>query len=117
MLLGNVYVSNQSGNNTNFVFAGTAEGDPDLAMYRGSTYRVVNATEPAVDFWFKYRNLPGEEHAIPNHISTAIDATRNGATSDRITLAVPEDAPDVLYYRSDMHPEMSGVIYVFDPPQ
>ncbi len=116
-VLTNIFVVNLGGRSEDFRFGTIVVGDPNLRLVRGRTYRFINITEPAVDFWIKYRNLPGEEHALPKHYILGREPTsRNGATSDPITFIVPDDAPNILYYRSDMQPAMNGVFYIVDGP-
>lgn len=105
----NVFFGNDEGASQDF---STVDGpDADFYLVRGNSYILWNATEPAVDLWIKTVDQPGIRFAID---PLTYQAAGNGRTNGRMTFTVPLDAPNILYYRSDMAPEMGGVFLVLD---
>jgi hypothetical protein len=94
------------GDNRAFLF--TPDGltrNPAITLYRGQTYRfeIDTPTEP---FSIKFQRETGTENRYPG-----IDyAVENGV----ITLTVPLQSPDVLYYVSENSIDTSGLIKIFD---
>jgi hypothetical protein len=104
------FVTNHEGASQDFTISVYGQ-DPDLYVVRGETYLIENATNPAVDFSVKVADVSSDYFLVD---AVDYDTFRNGATADRIRFTIPMDAPNVLYYRSDLAPEMGGVLYVLD---
>jgi len=104
------FVSNQS--NEGFIFSGeefiNASGiNPQLTLDRGKTYEFII-------------NTPGFPFSIKTTDETGLNFSNrfyNGVKNQNIelgvlTFQVPEEAPDVLYYMSELQQNMVGIINV-----
>ena len=79
--------------------------NPSLTFCRGSTYVfAVNAT--GHPFYVKTVQGTGTGNAYGSGV------TGNGATAGNVTIAVPSDAPDTLFYDCSLHAAMSGAIHI-----
>lgn len=86
------------------------ESNPTLTLERGQTYEFdINA--PGHPFWIKIDPTTGTGDVFNDGV------TGNGETSGTLTFAVPESAPDTLYYICQFHGAMVGTIEITDAPQ
>ena len=84
-----------------------AVNDPTLYLLRGKTYNFVNGNSSGAHP-FRIQSVAGAGGAEYN-----TGVTNNaGAGGSTIVFAVPQDAPDVLYYICTSHPAMNGVFYM-----
>ena len=84
-----------------------AVNDPTLYLLRGKTYNFVNGNSSGAHP-FRIQSVAG---AGGTEYNTGV--TNNaGAGGSTIVFAVPQDAPDVLYYICTSHPAMNGVFYM-----
>ncbi len=82
--------------------------NPTLTLARGNTYVFnLNLTLPS-PFWIKTSPTTGRGEIYSSGVS------RNGSNSGLVTFVVPEDAPDVLYYASEINPSMQGRLQIVD---
>jgi len=87
-------------------------GNPDLTLYTGQTYTFQVNTNGIHPFWIK--TAPGAG-TLNGYMGTGLSA--NGvAAATTVTFAVPNDAPDTLYYNCGNHPEMQGIINIIVDP-
>ncbi len=104
----NYNVTNQG--STAYVFNGQGLSDvnnPALTLKRGETYTfTINA--PGHPFYIKDVKGTGTSNAY------SAGVTNNGAINGTVTLTIPMDAPDTLYYNCEFHSLMTGVITVTD---
>lgn len=84
------------------------QSNPGLTLQRGRTYTfAVNAS--GHPFWIKTVQGAGNLNGYSG-------AANNGVQIGTVTLTLPADAPGTLYYNCQIHPAMTGVITVVDPP-
>jgi len=83
--------------------------NPGLTLHRGKTYTFA-ITATGHPFWIK--TVPGT--GTGNGYTTGV--ATNGLQSGTLTLVLPSNAPDTLYYNCQFHAPMTGVITVIDPP-
>ena len=82
---------------------------PNLTLFRGKSYNFnLNGTVSVSPFWIKTIASIGTGNAFNTGV------TGNGSQSGTITFAVPNSAPDILYYGSQNNEEMWGRIFIFD---
>jgi hypothetical protein len=82
---------------------------PNLTLFRGQSYTFnLNGTVAGSPFWIKTIPSIGTGNAFNTGV------TGNGSQSGTITFAVPNSAPDILYYGSQNNEEMWGQIFIFD---
>jgi hypothetical protein len=82
---------------------------PNLTLFRGQSYTFnLNGTVAGSPFWIKTIASIGTGNAFNTGV------TGNGSQSGTITFAVPNSAPDILYYGSQNNEEMWGQIFIFD---
>ena len=93
-----------SNGTSSFLFNGA--DNPTLSLVRGFTYRFA-VTSTGDPLWIKTDQSDGSANAYANVLN-------NGTDAGTITFAVPVDAPDTLYYKSQNHSGMTGIIYVKD---
>jgi len=79
--------------------------NPSLTFCRGSTY-VFAVNAPGHPFYVKTVNSTGTADAYSSGVSG------NGATAGNVTIDVPSNAPDTLFYACSVHAAMSGTIHV-----
>ena len=84
-----------------------AVNDPTLYLTRGKTYRFVNGNSSGAHP-FRIQSVAG---AGGTEYNTGV-TNNSGAGGSTIVFAVPQDAPDVLYYICTSHPAMNGVFYM-----
>jgi hypothetical protein len=85
------------------------QANPTLLLTRGRTY-VFAVNAPGHPFWIKTAPGTGTANAYATGISN------NGIETGNLTFAVPQSAPDFLYYSCEIHSAMQGVILISDPP-
>jgi hypothetical protein len=82
--------------------------NPVLALVRGQTYTfAINA--PGHPFWIKTAQITGTGSAFNTGV------TNNGITSGTLTFAVPQAAPNTLFYACQIHAAMSNQIHIANP--
>ncbi len=84
-----------------------AVNDPTLYLLRGKTYNFVNGNSSGAHP-FRIQSVAG---AGGTEYNTGV-TNNSGAGGSTIVFAVPQDAPDVLYYICTSHPAMNGVFYM-----
>lgn len=91
---------------------GAASGNPALEVLTGSTYTFNVTTTFIHPFWIDQApGIGGSLAAQPYPIGSSL--SNNGVTtSSTITMNLPADAPDVLYYACGSHASMTGTITV-----
>ena len=78
---------------------------PAIKLKRGTTYSFeIDAS--GHPFWIKTAESWGKGDAFTNGV------TGNGLTTGTITFTVPKDAPDLLFYNCEVHPNMHGRIEI-----
>ncbi len=84
--------------------------DPELTLVRGFTY-FFNVDAPIHPFYITttFNNAFGR-------VTWDDGVTNQGATVGTVTFAVPNSAPDTLYYQCGAHNAMWGVLNIIDPP-
>ena len=82
--------------------------NPTLKLVRGNTYVFTMNLKNAYSFYIKTEASLG----TTNLYSTGV--TNNGASTGTITFTVPQDAPNTLYYCSDVIRNLRGTIDVVD---
>ena len=89
-----------------------ATGNPTLVVMTGQTYSFQITTNLGHPFWIDQSpGLGGSLGTNPYPVGAALSA--NGATSSTtITMDLPADAPDSLYYACGSHSSMHGTIMV-----
>lgn len=113
----NVSVSNLIINNAYLHYTINGFDQPTLPLFRGQTYTFNLATSVVGQpFWIKTIATTGSGNAFNTGV------TGNGSQSGTITFAVPNSAPDVLYYGSQNNSGMFGKIVITNgipsaPPQ
>lgn len=84
------------------------EPNPTLTLIRGNTYVFNLVTNGIYPFWIKTSPTVGRGEQYNDGV------TRNGAVEGLVTIVVPQDAPDVLYYASENEPNMQGQLNVIN---
>ena len=86
------------------------ESNPTLILERGQSY-VFEINASGHPFWIKTAPSTGTGDVFSDGI------TGNGVSVGTLTFAVPETAPDTLYYICQFHGPMVGTIEIIDAPQ
>ena len=97
-----------------YTFSGAAKGDnPQLGpFYRGGTY-TFNVSAVGHPFYFTTDN--GTNFSAGTYFGEYTDGvTGSRSDSGTVTIVVPSDAPDTLYYQCGNHSAMRGAITVKD---
>ena len=97
-----------------YTFSGAARGDnPNIGpMYRGGTY-TFNVSATGHPFYFTTDN--GTNFSTGTYFGEYTDGVTGSRTDDgTVTIVVPNDAPDTLYYQCGNHNVMRGAITVKD---
>ncbi|MFX0557493.1 hypothetical protein ACOCEA_11890 [Maribacter sp. CXY002] len=97
-------------NATAYIFNGnglTNSSNPNLTLKRGNTY-VFNVQTPGHPFLIKTDQSIGTDNTYDSGV------TNNGASTGNITIVVPNDAPNVLYYVCELHSPMTGTFNITD---
>ncbi len=83
--------------------------NPGLTLQRGKTYTFAlnNSGHP---FWIK----TVQDIGTANGYSAGV--ANNGLQSGTLTLIVPTNAPNTLFYNCQFHSSMTGTITIIDPP-
>ena len=83
--------------------------NPALTLYRGQTYN-FEIKSPGEPFSIKTSRVggPADRYTEGGFVS------KHGVTNGIITFTVPVDAPDILYYVSELDPDLGGLIKVLD---
>lgn len=86
--------------------------NPTLVVLTGSTYTFDVTTSTIHPFWIdRAPGLGGSVAADPYPVGDALSG--NGVTATAtITMNLPADAPDTLYYACGFHAPMTGAILV-----
>ena len=94
------------------VDGGGATGNPTLVVMTGQTYSFVTTNVAAHPFWIdRASGIGGAFASSPYPVGS--DLSANGVTSNTtISLNLPADAPDTLYYACGVHSSMIGTITV-----
>jgi len=95
-----------------YTFSGAAFGDnPNIGpLYRGGTY-TFNVSATGHPFYFTTDN--GTNFASGTYFGEYTDGVTGSRTdSGTVTIVVPSDAPDTLYYQCGNHSPMRGAITV-----
>ena len=95
-----------------YTFSGSASGDnPNIGpLYRGGTY-TFNVSATGHPFYFTTDN--GTNFASGTYFGEYTDGVTGSRTdSGTVTIVVPNDAPDTLYYQCGNHSPMRGAITV-----
>ena len=79
--------------------------NPSLTFCRGTTY-VFAVNAPGHPFYVKTMKSTGTGNAYDSGVSG------NGAEMGDVTFAVPNDAPDTLFYICSLHAAMAGTIHI-----
>ena len=81
---------------------------PKLKLHRGSTY-VFDVSSPTLaSHPFKFTNDSGT-----TEYTNGVTASGNsGTVNATVTFAVPNDAPDTLYYQCGSHDGMYGILHI-----
>src|SRR6056300_826931 len=97
-----------------YTFSGAASGDnPNIGpLYRGGTY-TFNVSATGHPLYFTTDN--GTNFASGTYFGEYTDGVTGSRTEDgTVTIVVPNDAPDTLYYQCGNHSPMRGAITVKD---
>src|SRR6056300_1634686 len=97
-----------------YTFSGSAKGDnPNIGpLYRGGTY-TFNVSATGHPLYFTTDN--GTNFASGTYFGEYTDGVTGSRTEDgTVTIVVPNDAPDTLYYQCGNHSPMRGAITVKD---
>lgn len=83
---------------------------PTLELIRGQSYQFEfnNVGHP---FWFQYTDNAGAYSDIDSY---TLGMTGSGMELGTMIFTVPDDAPNVLYYRCQFHSGMGGMITITD---
>ena len=83
--------------------------NPAITLYRGQTYN-FEIKSPGEPFSIKTTRVggPAERYTEGGVVS------KHGVTNGTITFRVPVDAPDLLYYVSELDPDLGGLIKILD---
>jgi len=82
--------------------------NPTLTLERGKIYRFNIRTEGYKFYIKEKKNYLGNYHTYNTGLFN------NGAEEDFITFIVPIDAPDELYYQSDIDKNLNGIFKIID---
>ena len=82
--------------------------NPLLRLYRGQTYTFI-INSPGNPFSFKLQRITGKSS---RYITDSID--NYSVEQGTITFQVPEDAPSLIYYQSEMDLNLGGLIEIYD---
>lgn len=95
---------------TAYVFNGgglTNSSNPNLTLQRGKTY-TFTMNVSGHPFYIKTVQGTGSGNAYNNGV------TNNGAVNGTITFAVPNDAPNTLFYNCEFHSPQTGIITIIN---
>ncbi len=106
-LCGQENFSVTGGNGINYFING--QNDPPLTLQRGVTYVFLLSNVSIHPFWIKSSLGSGSSGRYDSGVS------RNGATSGSVTFAVPQGAPDRLFYQCGLHSAMNGTLTIVTP--
>ena len=95
------------GSGVNYFING--QNDPPLTLQRGVTYVFLLSNVSIHPFWIKSSLGSGSSGRYDTGVSG------NGATSGSVTFAVPQNAPDTLFYQCGVHPSMNGTLTIVTP--
>jgi hypothetical protein len=103
------YTVNLDPNQSGYDFVFTPDGltpNPTLKLFRGQTY-TFNINSPGNPFSIKTLRTPGSQHryVTPEFSQSAIQ-------SGKITITIPYNAPDILYYVSETNIDFGGVFQI-----
>ncbi len=102
----NVTLENQLNTYTYLFTPNGLERNPTLTLFRGQTYNFeINC--PGQPFSIKNLRTAG-----PQDRYQTIDFNQFAVETGTITITIPYDAPDVLYYVSEANVDVGGVIHV-----
>lgn len=76
-----------------------------ISLKRGVTYS-FEVNTPGHPFWIKTNESWGDGNAYTSGV------TGNGTAGGTVTFKVPADAPDLLFYNCEVHPNMHGRIEI-----
>lgn len=87
-------------------------GNPEIVVMTGQTYSFVTVNVASHPFWIdQATGLGGAAASDPYPVGA--DLSANGVTSNTtVSLNLPADAPDTLYYACGLHSSMIGTITV-----
>jgi predicted acyltransferase (DUF342 family) len=89
-----------------YSFSGGSNGiNPPLILVRGLTY-TFNISTPGYRFYIKTVRAIGTSNLYTSGV------TNNGTDNGTITFAVPQDAPNILYYVNSQDIDLSNEIFV-----
>lgn len=90
---------------------GPAQDNPPLTVLTGQTYTFTVSTTTIHPFWID--QSPGFGGVDPFPYGVGADLSDNDVTGSKtLTLTLPADAPDTLYYACGFHSSMTGTITV-----
>lgn len=90
-----------------------ADSNPTLTLERGRTY-TFNIDAGGHPFWIQSSPAPYD----PNETLGESDGVvNNGTDNGVVTFAVPQNAPNNLYYVCQFHPAMSGSFNIVNQPE
>ncbi len=78
---------------------------PTIQLKRGVTY-LFEVNAPGHPFWIKTAESWGQGNAYTNGVNG------NGTAAGTVRFTVPLDAPDLLFYNCEVHPNMHGRIEI-----
>jgi hypothetical protein len=84
--------------------------NPGLTLQRGKTYTFAINSGGAHPFWIKTIQGSGSGNGYNAGVAT------NGLTSGTLTLVLPTNAPNTLFYNCGNHSPMTGTISIINPP-
>jgi len=90
-----------------YVIAG--QDNPNLVLTRGTTY-VFNISAPGHPFWIKTAATTGTGDAYTTGVTNNGISSGSGVT----TFIVPNNAPNTLYYKCEIHTSMGGIFTISD---
>lgn len=114
-----------SGSNVAFTINGDTANNPVLELYRGSTYKFITEDPSTQNHPLYIANTPNSGCSYTNEYLEGVQNSRsandgngfitinaNVATSEALTIKVPMDAPDQLYYASGQDPNCFGILKI-----
>ena len=101
-----VTVESEGDNNTYVFNPPGLVRNPTIKLYRGQTY-TFNINAPGNPFSIKTTRSTGSFNRYINY-----GLTGSAVTQGTITLTIPHDAPDVLYYQSETDIDLGGVFQI-----